>query len=277
MTISAKDVKELRALTGAGMMACKKALVDAKGDIDKAVVMMRKTGLAKATKQADRVAEEGQIAVCISDDHKQATLVEVNCETDFVAKNSDFRDFSKDVAQIGLRAKVEDVAALEQLPVAGQDRSVSELRHELILKVGENVQIRRIHFMQTAGYLMGYVHGGRIGVLVDLSVANGELAKDVAMHIAASSPRYLSQEVVPPEIVESEREIFLSQVADSKKPPDILNKIVSGKIKKFLNEITLLGQPFVKDPSVRVSQLLQSADAKVNAFVRYQLSELSAQ
>lgn len=274
MAISAELVKELRERTGAGMMECKKALVAANGDIEAAIEAMRKAGTAKAAKKASRVTAEGRIDVKVSIDGQRAAMVEVNCETDFVARDINFVDFTALVVNRALMTDCTDVQRLAELTVAeGADQTIEQARQELINKVGENIQIRRVVLLRSTGTLGSYVHGGRIGALVALSVANAELAKDLALHVAASNPLTIKPGDVPAELIAKEKEIFLAQSVDSGKPADIIEKMINGRINKFLSEITLLGQPFVKEPSQSVGSLLTAAHAEVTAFARFEVGE----
>ena len=275
MAITAAQVKELRERTGSGMMECKKALVDAGGDMDAAIEMLRKTGLAKADKKAGRVAAEGLIAVGVSEDGRSATLVEVNCETDFVARKAEFQEFANAIAHRILAGKPADIEALMDMPLHDGDQTSIELaRKSLIASIGENINVRRYTRLDaTKGILAHYQHGVRIGVLVELEGGDAELARDIAMHIAASKPQCVAEADVPGEVLQKEREIFSAQAETSGKPATIIEKMVDGRIRKFLAEITLVGQPFVKDPDQTVGQLLKSADAGVVDFARMELGE----
>jgi elongation factor Ts len=275
MAITAAQVKELRERTGSGMMECKKALVDASGDMDAAIETLRKTGLAKADKKAGRVAAEGLIAVAVSGDGRSAALVEVNCETDFVAKKSEFQDFANAIARRILADTPADIEALLAMPLHdGEDASIELARKSLIASIGENINVRRfIRLDATKGILAHYQHGVKIGVLVELQGGDAELARDIAMHIAASKPQCVTEADVSPEIIEKEREIFSAQAETSGKPANIIEKMVDGRIRKFLAEITLVGQPFVKDPDQSVGQLLKNASADVIGFARMELGE----
>ena len=275
MAITAAQVKELRERTGSGMMECKKALVDAGGDMDAAIEMLRKTGLAKADKKAGRVAAEGLIAVGVSEDGRSATLVEVNCETDFVARKAEFQEFANAIAHRILAGKPADIEALMDMPLHDGDQTSIELaRKSLIASIGENINVRRYTRLDaTKGILAHYQHGVRIGVLVELEGGDAELARDIAMHIAASKPQCVAETDVPGEVLQKEREIFSAQAETSGKPANIIEKMVDGRIRKFLAEITLVGQPFVKDPDQTVGQLLKSADAGVVDFARMELGE----
>ncbi len=269
--ITAGMVKELRERTGLGMMECKKALIESVGDLGAAEDLMRIKSGAKASKAAGRVAAEGVIGSFISADGKKGALVEVNCETDFVAKNEDFLGFARAVAQLAAAHGTDDVAAVAamDLPAGG---TVEALRQALIMKLGENLSIRRIALFSTAGRLVTYLHGSKIGVMVDL---DGEeaLGKDIAMHIAASKPVCVSKDQVSADLLDKEREIYTAQAADSGKPADIVAKMVEGRVAKFLAEVTLLGQPFVKNPDVTVEKLLAEKKAKVNGFTMYLVGE----
>jgi len=270
MNITAEAVKQLRERTGAGMMECKKALVETKGDLDAAAELMRKQGLAKADKKATRVAAEGVVAIARSGDSRAAALVEVNCETDFVAREQDFRAFAQAVAECSLAVRPADLAALGQARLASGE-SVEERRRNLVAKIGENISVRRFTVLASPGQLGAYVHGTRIGALVALEGGAASLAYDLAMHVAASNPRYLSAAEVPAEVVAKEREILTSQAQGEGKPPEIVAKMVEGRLRKGLGEITLAGQPFVKDPDVTVEKLLKGAGARVVAFERFEV------
>ncbi len=272
MAITAALVKELRERTGSGMMECKKALVEVDGDIDAAIELMRKSGAAKADKKAGRVAAEGLVVFKASADGKSAAMVEVNCETDFVTKGDDFRNFSTAVAQLTLDQKPADLDALLALTM-DDGETVANATKNLIAKVGENMNVRRFVCKTTDGVLGCYLHGGRIGVLVELQGGDEALAKDIAMHVAASNPACVSEADVDPELIEKEKAIFVAQAAESGKPPEIIEKMVGGRIKKFLKEITLTGQPFVKNPDQTVEQLLKAAGATVVGFDRLEVGE----
>jgi elongation factor Ts len=254
------------------MMECKKALVETDGDIDVAIEHMRKTGLAKADKKAGRTAAEGLVVFKSSADGKKAALVEVNCETDFVTKGDDFINFANAVAEAVLESEPADIDALLALPLQGGD-SIADTTKALIAKIGENMNVRRFVTKSTDGVLGAYLHGGRIGVMVELQGGDEALAKDIAMHIAASKPACVSEADVPAELIEKEKEIFSAQAAESGKPAEIIEKMVDGRIKKFLKEVTLLGQPFVKDPDQTVEQLLKAAGATVVGFDRLEVGE----
>jgi elongation factor Ts len=273
MQITAAMVKELRERTGSGMMECKKALQETDGDIDAAIENMRKAGLAKADKKAGRVAAEGRIAIKISDDGKSAVIVEANCETDFVSGGEDFMAFVSEIADAALANKPESIEALLELSADGT-QSIEEKRKSMVSKIGENIQVRRFHIMNaTAGSFGSYLHGTRIGVLLEMENGNEDLIKDIAMHIAASKPTCVTEDQVPAELLEKEREILIAQAQDSGKPQDIIEKMVDGRIRKYLAEITLVGQPFVKDPDKTVGALLKDEGADVKGFVRYEVGE----
>ncbi len=270
MSISASMVKELRERTGAGMMECKKALVETDGNMDEAIEALRKSGQAKADKKSSRIAADGLIAVAV--DGNKAAIAEINSETDFVAKDENFVRFADAVVDAALTSNVEDVDALSSMALP-DGRTVEAARTDLVTKVGENISVRRFARVEATDYLGNYTHGARIGALVSMSGGNAELARDVAMHIAATNPICVDEEGVPADTLERERRIFAEQAAESGKPPEIVEKMVTGRMAKFLKEITLLGQPFVKDPDVSVGKLLKSADAAVNTFVRYEVGE----
>jgi len=269
--ISASLVKELRERTGAGMMECKKALVETDGDIDAAIELMRKSGMAKAEKKAGRAAAEGVVRIQASDDAKTAAMVEINSETDFVAKNEEFIAFANAVTDKVLADNPADVDALSQMEIDGGE--IEEVRKGLVAKIGENIQVRRFTRMETSGVVGTYRHGDRIGVMVDLEGGDAELARDIAMHVAATNPACVSQDDVPEEMVEKERKILTEQAQDSGKPAEIIEKMIQGRLKKWLSEITLVGQPFVKDPDTTVGKLLDKSGAKVNSFVRFEVGE----
>jgi elongation factor Ts len=276
--ITAGMVKELRERTDAPMMECKKALAEAGGDMGKAEEILRVKLGNKASKAASRITAEGIVGVNVSADGKLATMVEVNCETDFVAKNDDFLAFARNLAQLIAEKAPADVAALSALPL--NDGTVESTRMALIGRIGENMSIRRFTRMQAAGRICSYVHGGaRIGVLVDVTGGDVELGKDLAMHIAASKPKALDASGVSAESIETERRVAAEKAAeDAAKsgksiPPEILAKRVEGTVQKFLKEVTLLGQPFVKDDKVSIEQLLKAKGATVGQFVLYVVGE----
>ena len=276
MAITAAQVKELRERTGSGMMECKKALVDANGDMETAIETLRKNGLAKADKKASRVAAEGLVVVEISDDNKTAAVVEVNCETDFVAKKEDFQEFASAIAKRVLQDDPADIDSLLAMPLHDADATtIEDSRKALIATIGENISVRRFVRVESSGELSSYRHGVRIGVLVDLAGGDSGLGRDLAMHIAAHDPRpvCVSEDEVPADMIEKERDIFTAQARESGKPDNIIEKMIDGRIRKYLGEITLLGQSFVKDPDQTVGKLLEAANASVLRFERMELGE----
>lgn len=272
MEITAAMVKELRERSGAGMMECKKALTQNEGSIDAAIEWLRKQGLAKADKKADRVAAEGRIV--LARDGGNGVLVEINSETDFVAKDENFQKFADEAAQTALKSGAADAEALKAAK-SSHGPTIEEGRQWLVAKVGENVQVRRLVRTDNAANLGAYVHGGRIGVLVALEGGDAELARGIAMHIAAMNPQYIAPESVPAEFVAKEKEISLAQMSDKdkQKPAEIQEKMVVGKIRKTLNEISLTGQPYVLDTNVSVGDALTKAEAKVLSFHRIAVGE----
>lgn len=271
MQISATAVKELRERSGAGMMECKNALVATNGDLEGALEHLRKSGAAKAAKKAGRIAAEG--AVVIAEGNGAATLVEVNSETDFAANEPNFIAFADAVARTVLKARPADVEALSAAKLDGTDDTVEAARQQLVLKIGENISVRRFEVRaSSAGLIGGYRHGKRIGVLVELTGGSAELAKDIAMHIAASNPVCIAESEVSPALLAKEKEIRIAQAATSGKSPEIVEKMIVGQMRKFVSEITLLGQAFVKDPDLTVGKLL-GKDAAVTGFVRYEVGE----
>ena len=270
MSVTAEAVKQLRERTGAGMMECKKALVETNGDLDAAAELMRKQGLAKADKKAARVAAEGVVALEKSADGKSAAMVEVNCETDFVAREADFQGFSADVAKVALAAGAADVEALVANKLATGE-TIDERRRALISKIGENITVRRHATMSSTGFLGAYRHGTRICALVAIEGGDAALAHDLAMHVAASNPEFLSAADVPADLVAKEREIETEKALAEGKPADIVAKMVEGRIRKTLNEKALLGQPFVKDPDQTIEKLLKAAKAEIKAYQRFEV------
>ncbi|MBS3822314.1 MAG: elongation factor Ts [Wenzhouxiangellaceae bacterium] len=271
MSITASQVKELRDRSGAGMMECKKALVETGGDLEAAIEHLRKSGLAKADRKAGRVAAEG--AVVEAADANGAVLVEINCETDFVAKDQNFRAFAERVAELALHADTDDVSALADAEFADGE-TVEDRRQQLVAKLGENIQLRRIRRVHAdGGVIAGYVHGGRIGVLVSLEGGDADLARDLAMHVAALNPPYVDADSVPADVLENEKDILRAQAEESGKPAEIIEKMINGRLNKHLAEITLVGQPFVKDADQTVGKLLEAKGAKVRDFVRLEVGE----
>jgi len=272
--ITANMVKELREKTGAGMMDCKKVLTEADGDMEKAAELLRERGIAKAGKKAGRVAAEGLVASYVSDDKKVGAIVEVNAETDFVAKNEEFKGFVNDIAKIVAENNPADVEALLSGKYLDSGKSVDEVLKDKIYTIGENMSIRRFARYETAGLVESYIHGdGKIAVLVDMAKGDSTVAKDVCMQIAASRPEYLNKEEVPSDRVEKEMEILKAQAMNEGKPAEIAEKMVQGRIGKFYGEICLVDQPFVKNGDQKVSDMLKSANAEVTRFARFEKGE----
>jgi len=269
MAITAKQVKELRERTAAGMMDCKNALVEADGDIELAIESMRKSGAIKAAKKAGRIAAQGVILAKTVG--KSALIIEVNCETDFVAMDKSFLAFSDTVATVVLENKVVDVAGISELAFDAQI-NIETARANLVSKIGENISIRRAKIIEGEN-IGAYVHSGKIGVVASLKGGDADLAKDIAMHVAAAAPNYIKPEDVPAEVIEKEKEIQLQIAIDSGKPADIAEKMVAGRMAKFTNEVSLTGQSFIKDPSMKVAQLLKSKGADVEEFIRFEVGE----
>ncbi|MGB2943320.1 MAG: translation elongation factor Ts [Candidatus Macondimonas sp.] len=273
MSVTATMVKELRERTGAGMMECKKALTETAGDLDQAIELMRKQGLAKADKKAGRVAAEGRVVVQRDATGSAAIAIEINCETDFVGGGDEFQTFANQVAEAALAAAPVDVDALLALSLPS-GASVDERRREMVAKIGENIAVRRFEHLARQGDVFGlYSHGSRIGVVVDLKGGDEALARDIAMHIAASRPLCISPDEVPAELVAKEREIFEAQARESGKSEEIIQKMVDGRVRKYLSEVALVGQPFVKDADLTVGQRLKQAGAQVMRFVRLEVGE----
>jgi elongation factor Ts len=266
MAVTAAMVKELRERTGAGMMECKKALVETNGDMETALEHLRKAGLAQADKKAARVAAEGKIIMASNDDHTEAVMVEVNCETDFVAKDANFLAFAGKVAEAALASSSDNIDEL-------MSSDLENDRQTLVAKIGENIQVRRMTRMSSSGNIGAYVHGGRIGVLIETEGGDNELARDLAMHVAALNPQYATVEDVPAEEIEKEKQFLIAQAQDSGKPADIIEKMVTGRMRKHLSGITLLGQPFVKDGDLTVAKLLDQKGASVKGFTRLAVGE----
>jgi elongation factor Ts len=271
MEITAALVKELRERSGAGMMECKKALVENNGDIEAAIEAMRKAGQAKADKKSGRIAAEGLIVV--QQEAGRVAMIEVNCETDFVSKGDDFIGFCKGVVATVLQQRPADLDGLLATQYTGATKTVEEVRKDLIVKIGENINVRRFTLLETANNLGVYLHGTRIGIVVEMEGGNVGLAKDVAMHVAASRPICISPDQVPAELIAKEKEIYAAQAAESGKPANIVEKMVEGRLKKFLDEVALVGQPFVKDPDQSIGKLLQAVNAKVIRFERFEVGE----
>ncbi len=271
MSVSANLVKQLRERTGSGMMECKKALVETDGDLEAAAELMRKKGLAKADKKAGRVAAEGRIAAAASDDGRSGVLVEVNSETDFVGNGDEFRGFAESVARCALDNEPQDLDALLACEIDG--KPVETVRQEMVAQLGENIEVRR--FIRYAGdnQVAQYLHGARIGVMIEVAGGDEQLGRDLAMHIAASSPVCVSPDDVPADQLESEKEVLMAQARESGKPEEIIQKMVEGRLNKHLSEITLVGQPFVKDPDQTVGDLLKEKGATVQQFARFEVGE----
>lgn len=273
MEITAALVRELRERTNAPMMECKKALVNSQGNIEEAITAMRTAGQAKADKKAHRTAAEGLITVCMNADETAAVMTEINCETDFVARDSNFIDFTRAVTQLALDQKIADVAQLAQTRL-NDEGSVEENRKTLVAKIGENINIRRLAlFDAKEGKLGMYVHGGRIGVLVHAKGEDTDLAKNIAMHIAANSPQVVSPSDVSEDVIAKEKAIYIAQAQESGKPAEVIEKMIQGKLNKFLDEVSLLGQAYVKDPDTTVGALLKAKKAEVVSFARFAVGE----
>ena len=269
MEITASLVKELRERTGAGMMDCKTALSDARGDIEIAIEVMRKSGAVKAAKKAGRIAAEGIISIKLNEN--DIVILEVNCETDFVTKDESFLSFVDSVIQVISNNNVSDVDELLKLNSGNQ--TIEEANQQLIAKIGEKITIRRFQKSSIQNQTGTYLHGIRIGVIVEIKGGSEELAKDIAMHIAASRPLFINEDQISQEILDKEKEIYTAQAQESGKPADIVEKMIEGRLKKFIKEITLLGQPFVKDPEKSIEKILKSSNAKVLSFIRYEVGE----
>ena len=274
MAVTAAQVKELRERTSGAMMDCKKALDETGGDMEAAIKYMREAGLAKAAKKASRVAAEGVVLTFVSPDNKEAIILEINCETDFVARDENFTQFCEKVGRVALENKMSDVQALLALPFEAGGDSIDATRQALVVKIGENITVRRCHYLASNNGAIGaYIHGGRIGVLLELNGDDLALAKDIAMHVAAVNPEYLKPEDVAAERVAAEKAILIAQAKESGKPEDIIEKMITGRLKKFVNEVSLYGQSFVKNPDLTVGQLVEQAKASVRYFVRYEVGE----
>ena len=272
MAISAGLVKELRERTAAGMMACKKALTETGGDLERAAELLREIGAASAERKAGRIATEGVVGQLVDNDGRCGVVVEVNCETDFVAKDESFRQFVMNVAICVLDNDPDTLQSLAQLAFAGG--TLESARQDLIGQVGENVSIRRFERLSSKnGLIAGYLHGTRIGVLVSAEGERTEIARDVAMHVAASKPLCISQEQMPDEVLAREKSIFLAQARDSGKPDEIVQRMVEGRLRKYLKENTLLGQAYVKDPDISVGELINTAQVTINDMVRFEVGE----
>ena len=274
MAITASQVKELRERTGAGMMECKKMLQETDGDIEAAIEMMRKSGQAKAARKAGRIAADGLVVITASEDGKSAAMAEINCETDFVAKDESFSSFADAVVARVLNSDVTDVDALVQQPLSdGDETTIETTRENLISKIGENISVRRFVRIASSGGIYSYRHGVRIGVVVDMEGGDAELGRGIAMHIAASNPVCVSEADVPADTLAKEREIFRAQALESGKPENIVDKIIEGRVRKYLEEVTLNGQPYVIDTDTTVGKLLEKSGATVIGFTRFEVGE----
>jgi elongation factor Ts len=274
MAVTASMVKELRERTGLGMMECKNALVATDGDIEAAIDNLRKSGQAKAAKKAGRTAAEGAVAIKTSGDSKMALMLEVNSETDFVARDDNFKEFVDLVADRALETKETTIETLMALPAEqGGSSTLEEARLGLVQKIGENIQVRRAQLIEAEGVVGSYIHGGKIGVIVSLKGGNVDLGKDVAMHVAASNPLVVNPDEVSQEVLEKEKEIFSAQARESGKPEEIVEKMISGRIKKYLAEVSLVEQAFVKDPDTKVGKLAKDAGAEIISFIRFEVGE----
>lgn len=274
MAITAALVKELRERTGAGMMECKKFLQENGGDIEQSIDAMRKAGAAKAAKREGRITAEGLIYVLVSSDGKSGVIVEVNSETDFVARSDEFIGFTQMVAQRALQAGTGDLEKVMQLGVdEGAEKSIDTRRQELVGKLGENIKVRRIDYIVSEVSVGCYTHGDRIGVLIEVKGGAPDLAKDLAMHIAASHPVVVNQSDVSQDLIEREKEIYSAQARESGKPEEIIEKMIAGRMNKYLDEVSLMGQSFIKDPNTKISALLEKEHAQVSSFVRYEVGE----
>lgn len=272
MAISAADISKLRAATGAGMMDCKNALDEAGGDMEKAGEILRKKGIVKAAKRADKVAAEGRVITKVAADGKSGAIVELNCETDFVARSDDFIKLADMIADVVLAHKPGDIAVLNITKLANGE-AVENAVTNMTLKIGEKISVRRFARYESAGLVAGYMHGTKIGVLVDLTGGTSELGTDVAMHVAASNPKYVERAEVPSDTINKEKEIYAEQFKTQGKPANIIENILKGKIDKFYGEICLPEQPFIKNEETTVGKLVAAAGAKITRFVRYELGE----
>ena len=272
MKISAADVKELRDLTNAGMMDCKKALLESHGDFAKAKLLLKEKGKSQADSKSDRITAQGMVSIEVNEPKHLAIILEVNCETDFAAKDDHFIEFTDKISKLLLSTNTETIKQLMNAAIEGFN-NVEEYRTFVVAKLGENISIRRFRRIFFEGTLGTYIHGRKIAALVDLDIDNTGLAKDLAMQIAASKPEYIDQGEIPDEMIEAESRIFRLQAEKEGKPQEILEKIVTGKLNKRLNEITLLGQEYIKDSDLKVSQLLKKSNANVNLFVRYEVGD----
>ena len=272
MGITASQVSELRKITDCGMMDCKKVLVETDGDMEKAIDLLRTKGMSKAVKRSGHIAAEGVIVVHCDTADKSSVMLEINCETDFVARDDNFKQFAESLISLAQNKKIDSLEGLSDA-IFENDMTVEQARQALVVKLGENINIRRIATINTSDTIASYSHSGRIGVLVAIEGDNAVLAKDLAMHIAASRPSVILPEQVDANMLAKEREICTAQALESGKPENLIEKIVEGRVKKFVNEVSLVGQSFVKEPSITVGQLLESKKATVESFVRFELGE----
>ncbi len=277
MSIRAEDVKKLREVSGAGFMDCKKALTQADGDVESAMRILKEQGMAKAEKKSGRDASEGMVYYKIADDKHTAAILEVNCETDFVARSDTFKEFVDKVADAILVEKEKDVQTLMDKPIPGY-KNLEGARHEAVLKLGENIQVKRADYIDVgSNYLAGYIHGSGLAVLVGLQEDLPEVGKNIAMHVAALQPAAVRESEIPEALLKEEREIYEKQLDGSNKPAEIISKIIDGKMKKFAGGLCLYGQAYVKDPKQTVAEYLSSASCSVDTFVRFSLGETAEQ
>ena len=272
MEISAIDVKKLRTLTNVGMMDCKKALMDSQGDFQKARLLLKERGQSKADSKTGRITAQGIVSIEIEESKNLALVLEINCETDFAAKDVQFVEFSNQISNLLVNEKIENIDQLLNSSISGFER-VEDFRKSVVAKLGENITIRRFARIFYQGTFGSYIHGNKIAALVDLDIDDKDLAKNLAMQVAASKPQYIDQTDIPKEIIDGESRILRSHADQEGKPKEIIEKIVTGKLNKYLNEITLLGQEYIKDSDLNVSQLLRKSNATVNLFVRYEVGE----
>ncbi len=272
MGISAIDVKKLRTLTNAGMMDCKRALMESQGDFQKAGSLLKERGQSKADSKSGRIAAQGIVSIEIEESKHLALVLEINCETDFAAKDDQFVEFSNQISNLLVNKKIENIDQLLNSSISGFER-VEDFRKSVVAKLGENITIRRFARIFYQGTLGSYIHGNKIAALVDLDIDDKNLSKDLAMHVAASKPQYIDQTDIPKEIIDGESRILRSHADQEGKPKEIIEKIVTGRLNKHLNEITLLGQEYIKDSDLNISQLLKKSNATVNLFVRYEVGE----
>ena len=272
MEISAIDVKKLRTLTNVGMMDCKKALMDSQGDFQKARLLLKERGQSKADSKTGRITAQGIVSIEIEESKNLALVLEINCETDFAAKDDQFVEFSNQISNLLVNEKIENIDQLLNSSISGFEK-VEDFRKFVVAKLGENITIRRFARIFYQGTLGSYIHGNKIAALVDLDIDDKDLAKNLAMQVAASKPQYIDQTDIPKEIIDGESRILRSHADQEGKPKEIIEKIVTGKLNKYLNEITLLGQEYIKDSDLNVSQLLKKSNATVDLFVRYEVGE----